>query len=177
MSFYLTTEIKRYIKGNYLQNILSLIIVINFTNNLLLAHEQLVSRCYVQAQRPVDCGFIRCCENHFATFGSVGWTLDSDKLGLLFVLFHRGRELNLHHEIMITRAFLGQESPTEVRFGMIIMQLNVEGFTSLHLNQMLHYALCLSYNSNTEAILFACLSSGWATTTSRLLGTKVRNSI
>jgi len=39
----------------------------------------------------------------------------------------------------------------------------------LRLNQML-YALCLSYHSNTEVVLFACLSSGWATTTSRLLG-------
>jgi len=32
----------------------------------------------------------------------------------------------------------------------------------LRLNQML-YALCLSYHSNTEAVLFARLSSGWAT--------------
>jgi len=30
----------------------------------------------------------------------------------------------------------------------------------LRLNQML-YALCVSYHSNTEAALFACLSSGW----------------
>jgi len=37
------------------------------------------------------------------------------------------------------------------------------------MNQML-YALCLSYHSYTEATLFECLSSGWATTTSRLLG-------
>jgi len=38
--------------------------------------------------------------------------------------------------------------------------------------------LCLSYHSNTEAaVLFACLSSGWATTTGILLGPKVRNSI
>jgi len=47
----------------------------------------------------------------------------------------------------------------------------------LHLNQMLYYALCLSYHSNTEAVLFARLSSGWATTTGRLLGPKVGNSI
>jgi len=39
------------------------------------------------------------------------------------------------------------------------------------------YALCLSYHSNTEVILFACPSSGWATTTGRVLGPKVRNSI
>jgi len=45
----------------------------------------------------------------------------------------------------------------------------------LRLNQML-YALCLSYHSNTEAILFTCLSSGWTTTTGRLLGPKVGNS-
>jgi len=33
----------------------------------------------------------------------------------------------------------------------------------------------LSYHSsNTEAVLFACLSSGWATTTGRLLGPKGR---
>jgi len=32
----------------------------------------------------------------------------------------------------------------------------------LLLNQMLQHALCLSYYSNTEAVLFACLSSGWA---------------
>jgi len=38
-------------------------------------------------------------------------------------------------------------------------------------------ALCLSYHSNTEAVLFACLSSGWATTTGRLLGSMVGNSI
>jgi len=43
----------------------------------------------------------------------------------------------------------------------------------LRFNQMLYYALCLSYHSNTEAILFACLSSSWATTTGRLLDTKV----
>jgi len=47
----------------------------------------------------------------------------------------------------------------------------------LRLNQMLHHALCLSYHSNTEAVLFACPSSGWATTTGRLLGSKVRKSI
>jgi len=33
---------------------------------------------------------------------------------------------------------------------------------------------CLSYHSNTEAVLFACLSSGWAITTGRLLGSKMR---
>jgi len=37
--------------------------------------------------------------------------------------------------------------------------------------------LFLLYHFNTEAVLFACLSSGWATTTGRLLGPKVRNSI
>jgi len=42
---------------------------------------------------------------------------------------------------------------------------------------MLYYALCLSYRSNTEAALFACLSFGWATTTGRLLGSKAGNSI
>jgi len=46
----------------------------------------------------------------------------------------------------------------------------------LRLNQM-YYVLCLSYHSNTEAVLFECLSSGWATTTSKLLGPKVGNSI
>jgi len=45
----------------------------------------------------------------------------------------------------------------------------------LCLNQML-YALCLSYHSNTD-VLFACLSSGWATKTGRMLGPKVGNSI
>jgi len=30
---------------------------------------------------------------------------------------------------------------------------------------------------NTEVVLFACLSSGWATTTGRLLGPKMGNSI
>jgi len=45
----------------------------------------------------------------------------------------------------------------------------------LHLNQML-YALCLSYHSNTEAVLFANLSSGRATTTGRLLQPKMGNS-
>jgi len=47
----------------------------------------------------------------------------------------------------------------------------------LRLNQMLSYALCLLYHSNTEAVLFAYLSSGWATTTGRLLGSKMGNSI
>jgi len=42
---------------------------------------------------------------------------------------------------------------------------------------MLHYALYLSYHFNTEAVLFAFLSSGWATTTGRLLGPKMGNSI
>jgi len=42
---------------------------------------------------------------------------------------------------------------------------------------MLYYALCLSYHSNAEAVLFACLSSGWATITDRLLGLKVGYSI
>jgi len=40
-----------------------------------------------------------------------------------------------------------------------------------------YYALCLLYHSNTETVLFAYLSSGWATTTVRLLGPKVGNSI
>jgi len=40
----------------------------------------------------------------------------------------------------------------------------------LRLNQML-FALCLSYHTNTETVLLACLSSGWATTIiGRLLG-------
>jgi len=43
----------------------------------------------------------------------------------------------------------------------------------LCLNQMLH-AL---YLYNTEAVLFACLSSGWATTMGRLLGSKVGNAL
>jgi len=38
------------------------------------------------------------------------------------------------------------------------------------------YALCLHY-SNKEAVLFACLSSGWATAIDRLLGPKMGNSI
>jgi len=46
----------------------------------------------------------------------------------------------------------------------------------IRLSQIL-YALCLSYYSNTEVFLFACLSSGWATTTSSLLGSKVGNNI
>jgi len=40
----------------------------------------------------------------------------------------------------------------------------------------MYYALCLSYHSNTETALFACFSSGWATTMGRLLGPKVGNS-
>jgi len=40
-----------------------------------------------------------------------------------------------------------------------------------------YYALCLSYHSKTKSVLFACLSPGWATTTGRLLGYKVENSI
>jgi len=47
----------------------------------------------------------------------------------------------------------------------------------LRLKQMLYYALCLSYHHNTEAVLFACLSSGWATATGRRLGPKVGNGI
>jgi len=42
---------------------------------------------------------------------------------------------------------------------------------------MLHYTLCLSYHDKTEAVLFAYLSSGWATTSGRLLDPKVENSI
>jgi len=45
------------------------------------------------------------------------------------------------------------------------------------LNDMLYYALCLSDRSNTAAVLFACCSSGWTTTTGRMLGPKVGNSI
>jgi len=41
--------------------------------------------------------------------------------------------------------------------------LNASCIFHSSLNEMLYYALCLSYHSNTEAILFACLSSGWAT--------------
>jgi len=47
----------------------------------------------------------------------------------------------------------------------------------LRLNRCCNYVLCLSYHFNTEAVLLACLSSGWATTTGRLLGPKVGNSI
>jgi len=36
----------------------------------------------------------------------------------------------------------------------------------LRLDQL--YALCLSYHFNIEAVLFARLSLGWATTTDRL---------
>jgi len=39
------------------------------------------------------------------------------------------------------------------------------------------YALCQSYHSNTKAVLFSCLSSEWVTTTDRLLGPKMGNSI
>jgi len=44
----------------------------------------------------------------------------------------------------------------------------------LRLNYML-YTLYLSFHSNTEAVIFACLSLGWATTTGRLLGSKMEN--
>jgi len=40
----------------------------------------------------------------------------------------------------------------------------------LRLNQMLYYDLGLLYHSNTEAVLSRRLSSGWVTTTGRLLG-------
>jgi len=46
---------------------------------------------------------------------------------------------------------------------------------SFELDVVLCYVL--SYHFNTEAALFTCLSSGWVTTTGRLLGPKVRNSI
>jgi len=46
----------------------------------------------------------------------------------------------------------------------------------LRLYQMF-YAPRLSYHSNTEVVLFECLSLGWATTTGRLLGPKMGNSI
>jgi len=46
----------------------------------------------------------------------------------------------------------------------------------LRLNYML-YALCKSYHSNTEAVLFACNSSVWAITTGRLLDSKMGNII
>jgi len=39
------------------------------------------------------------------------------------------------------------------------------------------HALCLQYHSNAEALLFTCFSPGWATTTGRLLGRKMGNSI
>jgi len=39
------------------------------------------------------------------------------------------------------------------------------------------YAVCLSYHSNTEAVFFACLSLGWATTTGRLLVPKVETAL
>jgi len=42
---------------------------------------------------------------------------------------------------------------------------------------MLYYALCLSYHSNTEAVLFPCLSSGWTTTMGRILGSRMGDSI
>jgi len=50
----------------------------------------------------------------------------------------------------------------------------IEAYLLLHLSWM-YYARCLSYHSNIEAALFACFSSGWATTTGRLLGPKVGN--
>jgi len=37
--------------------------------------------------------------------------------------------------------------------------------------------LCVCHYSNKETVLFACLSSGWATTIGRLLGPKMENSI
>jgi len=46
----------------------------------------------------------------------------------------------------------------------------------LRLDQML-FAPCLLYHANTEAVLFASLLSGWATTTGRQLGPKMGNSI
>jgi len=48
--------------------------------------------------------------------------------------------------------------------------IDIYFFLLLRLNQILYYALCLSYHSNTKAVLFACLSSGRASTTGRLLG-------
>jgi len=44
--------------------------------------------------------------------------------------------------------------------------------SSFKLLQIL-YALYLFYHSNTEAVLFACHLSGWATTTGKLLGLKM----
>jgi len=41
----------------------------------------------------------------------------------------------------------------------------------------MYYTMCLSYHSNAEAVLFACLLSDWVITMSRLFGPKVGNSI
>jgi len=53
----------------------------------------------------------------------------------------------------------------------LITLKSTTGFAVLRLNQML-YALCLSYHSNTEAVLFAYLSSGWVTTMGRRLASR-----
>jgi len=46
----------------------------------------------------------------------------------------------------------------------------------LRLNHMLYYALCL-HTTPTQKLLFVCLLSDWDTTTGKLLGSKVENSI
>jgi len=53
---------------------------------------------------------------------------------------------------------------------------HIESSSSFSFEPVLYSALCLSYHSNKEAVLFACLLSGWAATTGRLLSLKVRNS-
>jgi len=60
---------------------------------------------------------------------------------------------------------------------MIVVKVETIQLLLFRLNQMLYYALCLSYHSNTESVLLARLSSGWATTTGRLLGSKLGNNI
>jgi len=62
-----------------------------------------------------------------------------------------------------------------MRCGMFCPIGNFGQDTSFELDVVLCSASVITLH--TEAVLFVCLSSGWATTTGRLLGPKVGNSI
>jgi len=79
------------------------------------------------------------------------------------------------YRVNIYRGYWGVQIP-ELSLSKVVKQRSKYTTTSFEPDVALICSCLSSYHSNTEAVLFACLSSSWATTTCKLLGPKVGNS-
>jgi len=98
-----------------------------------------------------------CSKNDVISFSRKGYCALGLELGLGLGL-GLGLEIGLGLGLMLGLG-LG------LMLGLELAEIRLNTFSVkrllFRLNQMMYYALRLSYHSNTEAVLLACLSAGW----------------